>query len=51
MNLSVNVDVKKLYKKLCPECKKVLEEMVQDDLAKQYAKSLAKNVLEGKTES
>lgn len=51
MNLSVNVDVKKLYKKLCPECKKVLEEMVQDDLAKQYAGQLTKQVLEGKDKS
>jgi len=47
MDVNVNIDVKELYEKLCPECKKLLEEMTEEDLSKQFSKTLAKQVLTG----
>jgi hypothetical protein len=40
----IPLNIKEIYKLLCPDCKKKLEDYVKDKLASQ----LAKRVLEGK---
>lgn len=43
MPIRVNVDIKQIYKVLCPECKKKVEKIVKERIAEDGAKQ----VLEG----
>ena len=38
MSLTISIDLKKLYKQLCPECRKKLEEMVREQITEQLVK-------------
>ena len=44
MSIQVNLSIKEVYKLVCADCKKKLEELVKDKMASE----LAKQVLEGK---
>ena len=43
MATKVDLDIKEIYRLLCPQCQKKLEDLVKDKLASR----LAKNVLQG----
>ena len=42
MSVQITVDLKEIYRQLCPKCKRKLEKLVRDKLSEQ----LAKRVLE-----
>lgn len=44
MSIQVPLNIKEVYKLLCPKCKKKLEALAKDKIAQ----ALTKNVLEGK---
>ena len=46
--LDLNIDVKEIYKMLCPQCKEKLEKNIEEKIANQYTKNLAKQILEDK---
>ena len=46
----VNLEVKEIYKKLCPKCKAVVESIVKDQLVDELLGPTVKQALEGKGE-
>ena len=40
--INVNIDLRELYRRLPPKCKKILEEMVKEEIAKQLTDNLLK---------
>lgn len=36
--MEINIDIKKIYRQLCPECKKKLEAMVEKNVAREATK-------------
>lgn len=40
--MEVSIDIRKLHKKLCPKCKKKLEEMAKESISNQQIKQFFK---------
>ena len=45
--VDIQLTVEDIYKELCPACKEKLEKRIEEKIASQYTKKLAKQILEG----
>lgn len=48
MDINVNIDIKEIFKLLCPECQEKVRDFTEKKVSKQASEDITKQILEGK---